>query len=743
MWLFSKLFKKKRDNDEIKEEKEQKKRDDKKKALASTALMLMLLVAVYAEPVAAWSWPKPDWESAGNFFRTLKENILGGFAGALAGAKVGASIGTAVAPGVGTLVGAAVGGLIGYIGGAYVENNIKNKISGALCDKFGLMCDNYEPEGGFSFQTYKNVTIQEFTDDTPIKNTLIQNLTDQTDQAAYQDLQILTSKLQSDLVTYDLQGTGDTGELVGEKLKGPESIYGFSAFPVVFEFSPFGNEDVKDPICVTSVKLYVKDTNGNIYWTRTWTNDQPTCGEEGTVFKYQTILKGPDPYSAYINNVLSGQANQELIDEIFNAAPEEFEIVAEVSGYREIYYYNSNTGQWVFDHKEYFNAQYSSLSAYRHIGGGIYVIGGFAGSLPADFKDAPEAAQFTAFQTKVSGASSNLITRLWSAPLHMLNATVAYRFYVQGNPGYFSPINPSIVDEARIVVYRVTDQGTWELAYAIPISGVTHLGDLTSGKRLDASVNYNAAEGTVSYRAFVAIKAWVTRDDGQQIPVWILAEPAIAPVDPTIIRVIDPYISQIGDLTSDNVIDEADTNQLKAIADSLRNSLNSKIENAQYWVDKGQQAGKDTVVKYASEAIKHYEEAIKYAEKLKTADDPNDVLRYGEIIKEEETIGDYYLRAAQLEYYGQSDQAQQLLQSAELLEDNVAQYKGGLSSLLAGLNLPSDWSNLSELLPFLLKIAISILVIWIAKKLFGSVGALVALVLVGIWWFGPIIGISL
>jgi len=741
MWIFSKIFKKKQDSEEInEEEKRPKRRGDKKKTLASAALMLMLLVSIYAEPAHAGiiDWLKentqPSWEGVGNFFSTLKNNLAGGAFGAWKGAELGMAIGSAVAPGLGTAAGAAIGALAGYILGAHVEQYIKDAISDSPIGKFlDWLNGDEEDNTDLTFQEPKNVTKEEFESDTAIKNTLIENLTDQTDQAAFQDLQILISKLQSDLINYDLQATGDSGELVGEKIRGPESIYGFSAFPVVFEFQPYGNDEVKDPICITSVKLYVKDTDGNVYWTRTWTNDQPECGEEGTLFKYETILKGPDPYSAYINDVLSGQASEDLITEIFNAAPEEFEVVAEVHGYRQIYYYNSNTGQWVFDHNEYFDAQYSSLSAYRHIGGGTYVIGGFAGSLPADYKDAPEAAQFTAFQVKAAGASSNLIARLWSAPLHMLNATAAYRFYVQGNPGYFDPFTPQIIDEARIVVYRITDQGNWELAYAIPTGGVTHLGDLSSGKRL--------AAGTVSYKAFVAVKAWITRDDGQQIPVWVLVEPAIAPVDPTITRIVDEYITEIGDLTSDNVIDAADSEQLKAIADSLISSLNSKIENAQYWLDKGEQAGKDEVVQYAELAIEHYQEAIKYAEKLKTADDPNDVLRYGEIVKEEETIGDYYLRAAQLAYYGQEEQALSLVENAEALEENVAQYKGGLSSFLS--NFPSDWSDLSELLPFLLKIALSIAAIYIAKQLFGSVGALVALVLVGLYWFGPVIGVSL
>ncbi|BAA30296.1 hypothetical protein [Pyrococcus horikoshii] len=743
MWLFS-IFKKKQDSKGIKE-KEQKRLDNKKKALASSVIMLMLLVSIYAEPAAAFSFSSIT-DSVKGFFSTLKNNVLGGSAGALAGiwaaSKAGAAIGSVFGP-VGTLVGFVGGAVIGYIIGAHIEQKLKDKVCNSKLGK--LLCSTSNKEDNkktISFQEIKNVSLQEFIDDTPIKNSLVKNITDETDQAAYQDLQILLSKLKSTLIPYDLQPSGDSGQLVNETLKGPSSIYGFSAFPVVFEFSPFGNDEVKDPICLTNVKIYVKDTNGNLYWTRTWSFEEgEKCGEEGTKWSFETILKGPDPYVNYIDRVLSGQANQTIIEELFNAVPKQFEIVAEVSGYREIYYYNN--GQWIFDHKEPFSAKYTTLSGYRHIGGGVYVIGGFAGSLPADYKDAPEAAKFTAFQTKVSGASSNLIARLWSAPLHMLNATVAYRFYVQANPGYFDPFSPSIIDEARIVVYRITDKGTWELAYAIPLSGVTNLGDLTTGKRLDASVNYNAAPGTVSYRAFVAVKAHLTRDDGQQIPLWILAEPAIAPVDPTITRTIDPYITQIGDLTSDNVIDEADANVLKSIADSLISSLNNKIESANYWIKKGNEVGKELVAKYASEAINHYQEAIKYAEKLKVADDSNDVLRFAEIVKEEETIGDYYLRAAQLEYYGQNDQAQRLVSNAGAIEQNVAQYKGGLSSLLAGLNLPSDWSDLSQLLPFLTKIAISLVVIWISRQLLGGMGALIVAILVGIWWFGPMIGISL
>lgn len=708
-----------------------------KHALLSFFLAFMLLASIYAEPAAAFSWPKPNWSGVTNFFSTLKNNVGGGAAGAVAGAKVGASIGAAIGGPPGAAIGAIVGGIGGYIAGSHIEQKIKEKVASTPLGKwFGLESgDSTNPS--LSLQTAKNITKEEFVNDTPIKNALVQNLTEQTDQAAYQDIQILLSKLQSTLTNYDFQESGDSGEFMSVSLKGPASIYGFSAFPVEFRLTVRGNSETKDPICLTSIKIYAKDTqNGNIYWTRTWNfADGEKCGEEGTSWSFETILKGPDPYSGYINSVLSGQANEALISEIFNAEPQEYEIIVEVTGYREIYYYSN--GQWIYDHRENINAQFSSLSAYRHIAAGTYVVGGFAGSLPISFKDAPEASQFTAFQMTAAGASSNLVARLWSSPIHILNATAPYRFYVQGNPGYFGSLNPQITDEARIVVYRILKNGNWELAYAIPLEGVTNLGDLSVGKLLQASVNYHADSETISYRAFVAVKAWVQRDDGQQIPVWILVEPAIAPVDPNRKMIMDEYVTEIGDLTSDNVISAAEAQRLQAIADSLISSLQSKIEVAEDWKSKGENENKEEVVTYASKAISHYNEAIKYANKLKSADNSQDVLRYAEIVKEEEAAGDYYLRAAEIAYYGQVEQAQSLVKNAEKLEQTIKEYKGGFGGILP------DFSNTNEVVQFAIKVALSIVAIYISRKLLGGIGALIVLGIVFVWWIGPLFGIHL
>lgn len=740
MRLFSRIFSflKKEQKDEDEDTKKRKEKC-RKKAIASTALMLMLLVSIYAEPVAAFSWPKPDWKAVGNFLDTLKNNVLGGAGGALVGAKYGAVIGGSVGGPAGAAVGALVGGIAGYIAGAHIEQKIKDKVGGVMCSKLGIFCDTEHQPVGVNplLSPPKNITLEEFQDDTPIKNALVQNLTDQTDQAAYQDMLTLVSKLQSSLIPYDFQETGDSGEFSNVLLEGPEKIYGFSAFPIHFSLTVRGNTEVKDPICLTSVKIYAKSTqDGNIYWTRTWTfADGEKCGEEGTMWSFDTILKGPDPYSSYINSVLDGTANEQLINEIFNAEPQEYEVMVEVSGVRKIYYYANR--QWIFDHDEPIHAVWSSLSAYRHIAAGTYVVSGFAGSLPISFKDAPEASQFTAFQMKAAGASSNLISRLWSAPLHILNATVAYRFYIQANPGYFGSLNPQIVDEARIVVYRVLKNGNWELAYAIPLGGTESLGDLSVGKRLDASVTYHADPDTISYRAFIAIKAWIPRDDGQQIPVWVLVEPAIAPIDPTRTITMDSYVVKIVALASDGSIDVADAQQLQAIADSLISSLQSKIDVAEEWKSKGEAENKDLVVEYASEAIYHYKEAIRYAEKLKSVDNTQDALRYAEIVKEEEVIGDYYLRAAELAYYGQEEQAQTLVEDAKKVEETVKEYKGGLAGILP------DFGDPQELMWFAIKIILSIAAIYVARKLFGSMGALIVGALVFVWWIGPLFGIHL
>lgn len=700
-------------------------RKGKRRGSALLAFLLVGLVLT-AQPAAAFSFGSIT-EKVSGFVDTVKNNVLGGAVGAIGGAKAGATIGAMVGGPVGAVVGAVIGGVAGYILGAYAEKEVK--------DSIGL--GDSDESVNINLQTAKNVTVQEFEDNTPMLNSLVQNITSETDQAAAQDLQILLSKLQSTLVDYDYTESGSSGEFMNVHLQGPASMYGFSAFPFKFQLTVRGNTEVPDPVYLTSVKIYVKDTaTGNIYWTREWSYELGEMGgEEGTVLAWETILKGPDDLASSIDTLLNGQADEALIEEIFSKAPQEYEIIVEVTGYREIYVWDGS--QWVHDHDEQISATYETLSGYKHIGAGIYAVSGFSGSLPISFKDSIYASQFTAFQMRVAGSSSNLVARLWSVPLQVLNATVQYKVYVQGNPDYFYPLQPAIIDDARIVVYRILKDGSWELAAAAPLEGPATLGDLAEGKLLTASITYHADDATVSYRAFVIIKALVSRDDGAQMPVWIVMEPAIAPISPEQTVSIDPYVQEIGDLAEDNTITQAEALRLQAIADSLINSLNAKIQTAAAWKEKGEAAGKEDVVKYANLAIEHYNEAIKYAEKLKETSDAQDVLRFAEIVKEEEVIGDYYVRAAELAYYGQEEQALSLISNAESLEQNVNEYKSALYSVL----LPLD--DKQAVLIFALKVVVSLAGIYVARKLFGDLGALIVGALVGIYWLGPLVGISL
>ncbi|NJE84356.1 glycine zipper family protein [Thermococcus sp. CX2] len=733
--FFSRFFKKREDEEE--EEKKKSHRRERRNRLAGALILMILLAGIIAEPVAAFSFPTPQW----GWWNELKSNVLGGAVGALAGAKVGASIGAMVGGPVGALVGAGIGALVGYIAGAHIEQSIKDEVGSYIPDLaktlFGIPDNGGVPS--VNFQTTKNVTKEEFENNLPMLNALAQNLTEQADQVAYQDMQILLAKLKSDIIDYDYQEGGDSGEFANVHLKGPESIYGFSAFPIEFQLSPRGNTQVKDPICITNVKIYAKDTTtGDIFWTRTWSY-QPgyLCGEEGTVWTFDTILKGYDPNIALVQKVLSGQATEEDIQRLFGSKPNEFEIIVEVQGYREIYYLGAG-GEWIFDHTENIDATWSSLSAYRHIGGGTYPLSGFKGTLPIHFKDAPEASEYTRYLVTVAGSSSNLVPVVYANPLHILNATSTYKFIVRGNPGYFNPLNPQIIDDARIVVYRVLKNGNWELAAAVPLEGMTSLGDISQvGKILQASVTYHADSETVAYRVFLGVLADVVRDDNTTIPVWILVEPAIATVDPTRDVVMDEYITEIGDIVGDNVITAAEAEKLTSMAQAMIDSLKTKIHTAEVWKAKGEAENKEDVVNYAQKAIDHYNEAIKYAEKPKDVDDTSTLLRYAEIVKEEEAIGDYYLQAAQEAYYGQTEQAKALESNAKSLEELVDEYKGGLSTFLPDL---SDWKSV---LWFVLKIVIAIAGIYLAKKLFGTVGALIAAGLAFVFLVGPMFGIYL
>jgi len=660
--------------------------------VATFVIFILLINAQYA---AAWSLgdavrPATGWleEKLKGAYNWLKEGRhlgtaagAGCFAYAMSSAAAGA-VGGSVAPGLGTIAGAVgmalVAGTACYLGGASIENWVK--------DKFDFFSNDDDSDGdGISILEPRNLSYNEYASRSTLLdvfNTTFVNVSELM-QAQAKDFEELKARLAAQLTTYDLEETdGNVGEFKTVTIEGPDKIYGFSAIPVEFTISPRGNTDVKDPICLTNVTLYVYTRDGRTLWTRSW-DFQPgeKCGEEGTVWTFETILKGPDPYENQVDAILNGMATWDIVNQIYLATPadEPYEIVAEVNGVRQIYY--STGGEWIFDHNETISARWRTSSAYNHIAAGRIEIGGFSdGTLPVDFKDDPKASMYVPYLMRGSGAASNILARAWVNPLHIINASSTYKIYLGANSQFFNLVSIpglSVVDDARLVVYRLLKNGQWELATALPISSMAQLGDILSNPTaFEGTVTYHGAEDVVTYMAFIGIKARVVRDDGTEIPIWLLISPNIAVKanEGRVVR-LDPTFAQIEDLMSDQEWSAYDAEQAKALVGTIIQELEEKVDSAEHYIETGSQLGNQKVVDYATKAKEHYQEAIEYAKKIPTSEELEDTLRYLEIVRDEEMAGDYYLEAARLASYGANEQAETMAETAEQVADVADQYK--------------------------------------------------------------------
>lgn len=727
------------------QKRREKKGDEKKPRSSRTAAhkvatLMIFILLINAQYAAAWSLGEAvspitsylsdklksayNWLKEGRHLGTAAG--AGCFAYVMSSAASGAVGGSAV-PGLGTIAGAVgmalVAGTACYFGGAAIENWIK--------DKFDFFKSNDDDGGdGLSILQPRNLSYNEYASRATligVFNATYVNLTDLI-QAEQRDFEELKARLAAQLIAYDLEETeGNVGEFKDITIEGPDRIYGFSAIPVEFKLSPRGNTDVKDPICLTYVKLYVYTRDGRILWTRTW-NFQPgeKCGEEGTIWTFRTILKGPDPYGNQIDAVLNGQATWDTVNQIYLATPkdEPYEIVAEVNGVRQIYY---NTGSgWVFDHNETISARWRTSSAYKHIAAGRIEIGGFSeGTLPVDYKDGPKASMFVPYLMRGAGAASNIIARAWVNPLHIINASSTYKIYLGANSQFFSLVpvtNLAVTDEARLVVYRLLKNGNWELASALPINGMAQLGNiLANPTAFEGTVTYHGTSDVVTYMAFIGIKAEVIRDDGIKIPIWLLISPNIAVKsnEGRTVR-LDPTFAQIEDLISDQEWSSYDAEQAKALVDTIIQELQEKIESADKYIETGSQLGNQKVVEYATKAKEHYQEAITYAKKIPTSEKLEDVIRYLEIVRDEEMAGDYYLEAARLASYGAYDQAETMAETAEKIADVAVQYKGTILGGILGTNF-----QLGDLIWWLIALAIVAGVVYV---LFGRRAAVLVAV---------------
>lgn len=628
----------------LQRKKDQRKKEKKRGTVASIALVLMLFVSMYAEPVAAWPSLDSIKDSISSAVDKIKNTVKDAGVGAVAGAVIGGAIGfvTGGPPGAiaGAKVGAAIGAAIGGIHGFFSSDKSSTATTATTT------------------QNYANP--DDVLDDNDLK--VNKEILDDANQKAYEELSQAAAAVRADLVDYNTRAEGSTGDIYVQ-IRAPSSIYGFSAFPVMITMHISQNPIEQAVVHIEQIKVYVQDSDDNIYWTRTFTYNRTDTALNGNDFIVTTILKAPDPYVYDVLSAIStGQITKELIEKLENATTKEFEIIAEIWAVREIWENINGTLKYVGDKNLYVKA--STTSAWRHITSANDVLilsGGFKGTLPVKFILEPESGKWVSYAQKQFGAISNFIVKAWANPVHVKDSSAAWRFYLVANPNYFDPLYPTITDDFVIAPVRILNTGDWELADFAK----SELGMVGSATFIERVVSYASTADTLNYRIFALALLYIQRDDGQQIPIWLLVEPQISVLDDLTIVIDDEQIQKLMPLFNDGEISKADLEQIRTTASDWIHNLNQKIATAQEYLSMAQSRGDRTATNYAQTAINYYREAQKYLEALMNTNDVQIALNYLNAAKKMEFAGDYALEAAKNAVFGNYEQAEILIQNAQ------------------------------------------------------------------------------
>jgi len=670
-----------RDEKKPERREERPKRGGLRRPLLSFLLSFMLLMAFMDNAYASAGLIDSIKEKVSSGVSWIEEHIdegmaiVGGVAGgyiggAILGAKIGAVAGSVV-PGIGNVVGAILGFGVGLIAGKWLGDQIQERVLGI------------DDESKTTTYNPGKVPNKEELEGNDTKKLLMSRLRAQLDEEVYQDLQDLMNLLSATMIDYNREITGSIGYFDTVQIQGPSSIYGFSAFPVTLYVHAPDNPDLPNPVWITQVCIWVEDNQSNHYYD--WCYNKPVK-LEGSGVTFATIMKAPDPMDAKIRQILAnGFATEEDIREIFSAVPPKFEIKGYIKGKAEIW--TNENGNLKFVENKTIEVDFSSLSAYQHISShpAVQLLPGEVGSLPLHFRD---DQGWVPYATKAIGASSNLIFRGWAQPVHVMNSGALWRFYVIQNPEY--PLNGvNITDEYRLEAYRITASGGLETAYKLTGS----LGSMSKLWTQDAQIYYTATNDTVGFRVLYLVRGTVNRGD-IQIPLWMLAEPQVAVLENAEVVANDQATQEVIRLTDDGELSKEDLKNLQALADTMIQGLQEKLQRTQEWLNKAEQLNKKEAVDYGKEAVKSYQKAIDYAEKLKGVQDPDNAKRYFKIIKDYEMRGDYYYNAMIQAYYGNLEQAQELADMGSKLDDEISEYTGGfvgaVADKLSGVPLIGD-----------------------------------------------------
>lgn len=679
MRLFFSIFERRDEEDE-----EKKPRCNRRKRVAGALIMLMLFVAVYAEPASAFSFS--EWWDG------VKDRAADTL-------KMGASVTAGIIVGGGCLLSTLGVGSVGCVAMGMAA-------AGATYASLELVLgDDEEAAGGGTFSSEKYANQSTVTDDTDETT----NLIDDANQEAYARIAELTAKLRSDLTPYDVNEEGATGDLWVE-IYGPQSIYGFSAFPVQVKLYTRKSNIPFNVVRLRSVEVYLQKEDSTIpLWKRVWNYETGSEGLNGESAVYTTILKVPDDNVYAVQNAIStGQVTRDLIETLFNANTSTWEIFVKVDAYREVWqndpdYDNQQDCEaqpnhkwdanenicYVFVRNDDIDYTAYTTSAWKHVTMAhdiAQLADGFYASLPVKFLNTEAASKWVIYQEKYAGALSNFIILTFATPLHVIGSTADYKFYIVPNPGYFDPLNPTFEDDFRFVVVREYKDLSWTVADSIFGDLGTMSADSPTMKLLTA--HYTEDPETLTYKVYGLASFSIQRDDGITIPLWLVVSPKVSVVPNSRTVLADDQVTQLVQFTDDDQITEEEIEQIKGIAASLINGLQEKITAAESLKAKADAENNEKASLYAEKAIEAYEDAIEALNKITQTDAVQEYLNWLNVAKKLEQAGDFYTSAAEKALYGEYEQAELDAQKAGELVDLANDYKPSfnLAGLLGGDN---------------------------------------------------------
>ena len=498
--------------------------------------------------------------------------------------------------------------------------------------------------------------------------------------AAQSDALSRHSVLNASLVTWQLDVLGGNNVYATAKFYAPDKIYGPNAFPVQFIWQPAGNTDVKQSFWVTFVEINVVDNEGHTWdrFVQNYTMSQ-TGGSPGVLLEWTPILKAPDQYLTLINAIMNGQLDETTLSMLkYSPAYKPFVIQITVRGVLERWYWDGNSSTWVYEGTIPFDQSFVAGKAYSHINEGFYVWDGFSEVVPAYLQGDSIAHSWAPYGGWERGALNNLGIRYWGVVMNLSNGNAEYQFYVYPSAAYLEPFFTAFGDDARLILFRVLTNGSYEIADIQPASSAFKLGDLgNAAKGFTGVLYYNAGgESAVNFKAVLVAKATVVDHYGRTHTVWDVYVPYIIVIEGQ--QVIDSNnISQISAIVEDGTINVLERSQLQTEIDAMISGISSKLIKASYVYSEAEGQNNTLAMEYASSAIQQYSDAIELLSKAKGADaDGVKNLIIAARLKEE--AADLNVKAAQLALAGDVDNAKNAHDTAEKLDKQANIGPGGI-----------------------------------------------------------------